>query len=189
MTKTIPIQLAIQGGGARITHLLAALEAVQMLQREGVLRETLTRARRAATKSGDTAALSTILLRQGDLYANRGDLAAAERFFAESESIARELPDDPTLVLVDAYRAKMLLAGRRWREASELAAKSADAAEALGQPETLVPPPPPRAPLIAASAIPPRHGASASGPSKPSSINAARSRADSTPDCASSSAS
>ena len=126
------------GGTQQARILLSMSEARRALGAGDDALETLTRARRAALKSGDTAALSTILLRQGDLYANRGELAAAARAFDESESIARLLSDDPTLVLVDAYRAKMLLAGRRWREASELAAKSANAAEALGQPETLV---------------------------------------------------
>lgn len=48
---TIPIQLAIQGGGARITSLIAALEAVQALQRRGVLRVT----RIAGTSAGAIA--------------------------------------------------------------------------------------------------------------------------------------
>lgn len=126
------------GGAQQARILLSMSEARRALGAGDAAIETLTRARRAAAKSGDTAALSTILLRQGDLQVRRGDLAAAERSFAESESLARRLSDDPTLVLIDAYRAKMMLAGRRWREAAELASKSADAAETLDQPETLV---------------------------------------------------
>lgn len=37
MPKPVPIQLAIQGGGAKICYLMAALEAAQELQRAGVL--------------------------------------------------------------------------------------------------------------------------------------------------------
>ncbi len=126
------------GGAHQARILLSMSEARRALGDNDAAIETLTRARRAVTKSGDTAALSTILLRQGDLHVSRGDLAAAARAFDRSESIARALSDDPTLVLVDAYRAKMMLAGRRWREAAELASESANAAEALEQPETLV---------------------------------------------------
>jgi CHAT domain-containing protein len=126
------------GGAQQARILLSMSEARRALGAVNDAIETLTRARRAATKSGDRAALSTILLRQGDLQVSRGHLAEAARAFDQSESIARTLSDDPTLILVDAYRAKMMLAARRWREAAELAAKSADAAEALEQPETLV---------------------------------------------------
>jgi CHAT domain-containing protein/tetratricopeptide (TPR) repeat protein len=125
------------GGAQQARILLSMSEARRALGAGDAASETLTLAKRAATKSGDTAALSTILLRQGDLQVSRGDLAAAARAFDQSESIARALSDDSTLALVDAYRAKMMLAGRRWREASELGSKSAHAAEALGQPETL----------------------------------------------------
>src|SRR5436190_18430396 len=48
---TIPIQLAIQGGGAKITYLLAALESVQSFEREGLLRVT----RIAGTSAGAIA--------------------------------------------------------------------------------------------------------------------------------------
>jgi CHAT domain-containing protein len=131
--------LDLRAGGAQQARILLSMsEARRALGASDAAIETLARARRAATKSGDRAALSTILLRQGDLQVSRGNLAEAARVFDQSESIARELSDDPTLVLVDAYRAKMMLAARRWREASVLASKSADAAEALEEPETLV---------------------------------------------------
>lgn len=131
--------LDLRAGGAQQARILLSMsEARRALGAGDAAIETLTRARRAATKSGDNAALSTILMRQGDLQVSRGNLAEAARAFDQSESLARALSDDPALVLVDAYRAKMMLAGRRWREASELASKSADAAEALEQPETLV---------------------------------------------------
>jgi len=61
---TIPIQLAIQGGGAKITHLIAALHAVQDLEREGVLRVT----RIAGTSAGAIA---------GALYARGVDMERA----------------------------------------------------------------------------------------------------------------
>lgn len=131
--------LDVRAGGAQQARILLSMsEARRALGSNDAAIETLTRARRAATKSGDNAALSTILLRQGDLQVSRGNLAEAGRAFDQSESIARALSDDSTLALVDAYRAKMMLAGRRWREAAALASKSADAAEALEQPETLV---------------------------------------------------
>ena len=131
--------LDLRAGGAQQARILLSMsEARRALGAGEAAIETLTRARRAATKSGDRAALSTILLRQGDLQVSRGNLAEAARAFDQSESIARALSDDPTLVLVDAYRARMMLAARRWREAAALASKSADAAEALEQPETLV---------------------------------------------------
>jgi predicted acylesterase/phospholipase RssA len=72
---TIPIQLAIQGGGAKITYLLAALESVQSLEREGVLRVT----RIAGTSAGAIA---------GALYAAGVDMRRARDAF---ESDRREL--------------------------------------------------------------------------------------------------
>ncbi len=48
----LKLQLALQGGGARIVHLLAALEAVQKLQDEGVVKVT----RMAGTSAGSVAA-------------------------------------------------------------------------------------------------------------------------------------
>ncbi|HUP62512.1 MAG TPA: patatin-like phospholipase family protein [Thermoanaerobaculia bacterium] len=64
----IPIQLALQGGGAKITYLLAALEAVQSLEREGVLRVT----RIAGTSAGAIA---------GALYAAGVDMRRARDAF------------------------------------------------------------------------------------------------------------
>lgn len=66
---TIPIQLAIQGGGAKITHLIAALHAVQELEREGLLRVT----RIAGTSAGAIA---------GALYAAGVDMQRACDTFA-----------------------------------------------------------------------------------------------------------
>lgn len=65
---TIPIQLAIQGGGAKITYLLAALESVQSLEREGLLRVT----RIAGTSAGAIA---------GALYAGGVDMRRARDAF------------------------------------------------------------------------------------------------------------
>ena len=77
---TVPIQLAIQGGGAKITHLIAALEAVQGLQREGVLRVT----RIAGTSAGAIA---------GALLAAGVDLQRArEAFEARRDALLRAFP-------------------------------------------------------------------------------------------------
>jgi predicted acylesterase/phospholipase RssA len=66
---TIPVQLAIQGGGAKITHLIAALEALQQLERDGELRVT----RIAGTSAGAIA---------GALYAAGVDMQRARDAFA-----------------------------------------------------------------------------------------------------------
>ncbi|HYC91875.1 MAG TPA: patatin-like phospholipase family protein [Thermoanaerobaculia bacterium] len=77
---TIPIQLAIQGGGAKITHLIAALQAVQGLEREGVLRVT----RIAGTSAGAIA---------GALYAAGVDMQRARDAFAfRREELLRAFP-------------------------------------------------------------------------------------------------
>ncbi len=77
---TIPIQLAIQGGGAKITHLVAALEAVQSLQREGVLRVT----RIAGTSAGAIA---------GALFAAGVDMQRArDSFEAHRDELLRAFP-------------------------------------------------------------------------------------------------
>ena len=77
---TIPIQLAIQGGGAKITYLLAALEAVQALQREGVLRVT----RIAGTSAGAIA---------GALFAAGVDMQRAhDAFEADRDALLRAFP-------------------------------------------------------------------------------------------------
>jgi predicted acylesterase/phospholipase RssA len=77
---TIPIQLAIQGGGARITYLIAALEAVQSLEREGVLRVT----RIAGTSAGAIA---------GALYGAGIDMQRArDAFEAHREELLRAFP-------------------------------------------------------------------------------------------------
>lgn len=52
MTQPMKIQLALQGGGAKLCGLLAALDAVQRLEREGVLQVT----RIAGTSAGAIAA-------------------------------------------------------------------------------------------------------------------------------------
>jgi predicted acylesterase/phospholipase RssA len=77
---TIPIQLAIQGGGAKVTHLIAALQAVQDLEREGVLRVT----RIAGTSAGAIA---------GALYAAGVDMQRARDTFAlRREELLRAFP-------------------------------------------------------------------------------------------------
>jgi predicted acylesterase/phospholipase RssA len=77
---TIPMQLAIQGGGAKITHLLAALQAVQDLERAGVLRVT----RIAGTSAGAIA---------GALYAADVDMQRARDAFAfHREELLRAFP-------------------------------------------------------------------------------------------------
>jgi len=77
---TIPIQLAIQGGGAKITHLLAALEAVQSLQRQGVVRVT----RIAGTSAGAIA---------GALFAAGVDMQRArDAFEAYRDELLRAFP-------------------------------------------------------------------------------------------------
>ena len=80
MTAQVPIQLAIQGGGARITYLIAALEAVQSLEREGVVRVT----RIAGTSAGAIA---------GALYAAGVDMRRArDTFEAQSRELLRAFP-------------------------------------------------------------------------------------------------
>jgi CHAT domain-containing protein len=112
------------GDAQQARILLSMSEAQRALGADAAASETLTRARRAATRSGDRGALSTILLRQGA--------------FDQSEAIARALSDDATLALIDAYRAKKMLAAGKWREAAELASRAATIAESLDQAETLV---------------------------------------------------
>ena len=80
MKMTIPIQLAIQGGGAKITHLLAALESVQSLEREGLLRVT----RIAGTSAGAIA---------GALYAAGVDMRRArDAFESDRDALLRAFP-------------------------------------------------------------------------------------------------
>ena len=80
MTNPVPIQLALQGGGARITHLIAALHAVQELEREHVVRVT----RIAGTSAGALA---------GALYAARVDMGRArDVLLAEREALLRAFP-------------------------------------------------------------------------------------------------
>ena len=91
MTQPVPIQLALQGGGARITHLLAALHAVQELERENVLRVT----RIAGTSAGALA---------GALYAARVDMGRArDVLLAEREALLRAFPASGA-TLRDAWR-------------------------------------------------------------------------------------
>jgi NTE family protein len=70
---TIPIQLAIQGGGAKITYLLAALEAVQSLQREGVLRVTRIAGTSAGALAGALLAAGVDMPRARDAFASNRD--------------------------------------------------------------------------------------------------------------------
>ncbi|HJQ39364.1 MAG TPA: patatin-like phospholipase family protein [Thermoanaerobaculia bacterium] len=77
---TTPIQLAIQGGGAKITYLLAALEAVQSLEREGLLHVT----RIAGTSAGAIA---------GALYAGGVDMRRArDAFESDREQLLDAFP-------------------------------------------------------------------------------------------------
>ena len=77
---TIPIQLAIQGGGAKITFLLAALEAVQSLERERLLRVTRI--------AGTSAGASTCAL-----YAAGVDMRRArDAFEADRDRLLRAFP-------------------------------------------------------------------------------------------------
>lgn len=77
---TVPLQLAIQGGGAKITHLLAALQAVQDLERDGVLRVT----RIAGTSAGAIA---------GALYAAGVDMQRArDAFLFARDELLRAFP-------------------------------------------------------------------------------------------------
>lgn len=75
---TVPIQLAIQGGGAKITHLVAALEAVQALQRQGVLRVTRIAGTSAGAIAGALFAAGVDMQRARDAFeAHRHDLIRA----------------------------------------------------------------------------------------------------------------
>lgn len=77
---SVPIQLAIQGGGAKITHLIAALHAVQDLERDGVVRVT----RIAGTSAGAIA---------GALYAAGVDMQRARDAIAlRREELLRAFP-------------------------------------------------------------------------------------------------
>jgi predicted acylesterase/phospholipase RssA len=87
----VPIQLAIQGGGAKLTYLIAALEALQQLEREGVLRVT----RIAGTSAGAIA---------GALYAARVDMhRVRDTFVAERHALLRAFPSAGA-TLRDAWR-------------------------------------------------------------------------------------
>ena len=70
---TIPIQLAIQGGGAKITHLIAALHAVQELEREGVVRVTRIAGTSAGAIAGALYAADVDMQRARDAIAVRRD--------------------------------------------------------------------------------------------------------------------
>lgn len=75
---TVPIQLAIQGGGAKITHLIAALEAVQSLQRRGVLRVTRIAGTSAGAIAGALLAAGVDMQRARDAFeAHRDELLRA----------------------------------------------------------------------------------------------------------------
>ncbi len=76
----IPIQLVIQGGGAKITHLVAALEAVQSLQREGVLRVTRIAGTSAGAIAGALFAAGVDMQRARDSFeAHRTRSSSARR--------------------------------------------------------------------------------------------------------------
>ena len=93
---TIPLQLAIQGGGAKITHLLAALHAVQDLEREGVVSVK----RVAGTSAGAIA---------GALYAAGVDMQrACDAIAAHREELLRAFPSTKA-----SLRALWKLATRR----------------------------------------------------------------------------
>jgi predicted acylesterase/phospholipase RssA len=81
--KNVPlrIQLAIQGGGAKICALIAALEAVQLLEKEGVLQVT----RIAGTSAGAIA---------GALFASRVEMAMVKERLGKitSDELARMFP-------------------------------------------------------------------------------------------------
>ena len=101
---TVPIQLAIQGGGAKITHLIAALEAVQSLQRRGILRVT----RIAGTSAGAIA---------GALFAAGVDMQRArDAFEADRDRLLRAFP--PTSARLRA--AWCLLTARPFWDAAPL---------------------------------------------------------------------
>lgn len=75
---TIPMQLAIQGGGAKITHLVAALHAVQDLERDGVVRVTRIAGTSAGAIAGALYAAGVDMQRACDaLAARRGELLRA----------------------------------------------------------------------------------------------------------------
>jgi predicted acylesterase/phospholipase RssA len=101
---TVPIQLAIQGGGAKITHLVAALEAVQALQRRGIIRVT----RIAGTSAGAIA---------GALFAAGVDMQRArDAFEAHRDQLLRAFP--PTTARLRA--AWCLLTRRPFWDAAPL---------------------------------------------------------------------
>lgn len=76
----VPIQLALQGGGAKITYLVAALEALQELERSEVLKVT----RIAGTSAGAIA---------GALYAAGVDMGRArDAFAARKDEFLRAFP-------------------------------------------------------------------------------------------------
>ena len=71
---TIPIQLAIQGGGAKVTYLFAALEAVQELEREGLVRVTRIAGTSAGAIAGALYAAGIDMRRARDLFESQRDL-------------------------------------------------------------------------------------------------------------------
>lgn len=79
-TTPIPIQLAIQGGGAKICTLMAAVEAVQQLEKRGSIRVT----RIAGTSAGSIV---------GSLYAAGYDIAALRQRVRDQRSqLQRKIP-------------------------------------------------------------------------------------------------
>lgn len=78
----VPIQLALQGGGAKITYLIAALAAVQELERQ----EKVVVTRIAGTSAGAIV---------GALYAAHVDLETARQvFMAKRDKFLRAFPPD-----------------------------------------------------------------------------------------------
>lgn len=69
----VPIQLAIQGGGAKITYLVAALEAVQELERAGILKVTRIAGTSAGALAGALYAAGVDMARARDAFASRRD--------------------------------------------------------------------------------------------------------------------
>jgi len=93
----IPIQLAVQGGGAKLCALMAAMEAVQRLEEEGVLRVT----RLAGTSAGSIAA---------SLYAAGHDFSVLRTRARDNRHRLRKLLPGQSSRLVAALK---MLAGRQ----------------------------------------------------------------------------
>src|SRR5256885_377200 len=105
----IPIQLAIQGGGAKIVFLLAALHAVKRLETRGLLKVT----RIAGTSAG---AIS------GALYASGVSMPEAKEYFrSRRETFASTFPAEQshTATIWKLWRNKPLWSQDLLRKALE----------------------------------------------------------------------